>query len=137
MEQNQKQQKLVRILIWGGVLVASILIFAMIEGVFSLTDPKEILGALSDACFVPGVLFTGVGAFTWISSKGGYDAFGYAFSNFSLHNLFPTKQPKKYSTLYDYKREKDEKGRKWLPQALLMGVASLLLGTVFLVLYLI
>ena len=137
MEQNQKQQKWIRILVWAGVLVVTIFLFAMFEDVFSLTEPKEIFGALSDACFVPGVLFAGVGVFTWISSKGGYDAFGYAFSNFSLHNLFPTKQPKKYATLYEYKKEKDEKGRQWLPQALLAGVAAILLGTIFLVLYLI
>ena len=135
MEQNQKQKKLVQGLVYGGILIAAILIFASIEGIFSLRDPKEILGVLSDACFVPGVLFTGVGAFSWISSKGGYDAFGYAFSNFSLHNLFPTKQPKKYKSLYDYKQEKDEKGRKWLPELLIIGLISLALGSLFLVLY--
>ncbi len=135
MEQNQKQKKLVQGLVYGGILIAAILIFASIEGIFSLRDPKEILGVLSDACFVPGVLFTGVGAFSWISSKGGYDAFGYAFSNFSLHNLFPTKQPKKYKSLYDYKQEKDEKGRKWLPELLIIGLISLVLGSLFLVLY--
>ena len=135
MEQNQKQKKLVQGLVYGGILIAAILIFASIEGIFSLRDPKEILGVLSDACFVPGVLFTGVGAFSWISSKGGYDAFGYAFSSFSLHNLFPTKQPKKYKSLYDYKQEKDEKGRKWLPELLIIGLISLVLGALFLVLY--
>lgn len=137
MEQNQKPKKLVQCLVYGGILVVAILVFASIEGIFSLTDPKEILGVLSDACFVPGVLFTGVGAFSWISSKGGYDAFGYAFSTFSLHNLFPTKQPKKYKSLYDYKQEKDEKGRKWLPQILIIGLIALILGTLFLVFYLI
>lgn len=116
-------------------LLAAVILMAFWEGIFQLTGAKDIVGALSDCFFVPGVLFAGIGGLSWISSKGGYDAFSYAFNNFALHNLFPTKYSKKYKTLYDYKQEKDEKGRRWLPQLLVTGGISLLIGAILFIVY--
>ena len=116
-------------------LIVAVILIAFWEGLFQLTEAKDIVGTLSDCFFVPGVLFAGIGGLSWVSSKGGYDAFGYAFNNFALHNLFPTKHPKKYKTLYDFKQEKDEKGRRWLPQLLITGGISLLIGVILFIVY--
>ena len=42
--------------------------------------------ALSDACLLPGALFTTVGTLSWVASKGFFDLAGYA--TFSLFGFF-------------------------------------------------
>ena len=134
-EGTEKSKLWVRILTCAAALVVAVVLFAFWEGLFRKTEAKDIIGTLSDCFFVPGVLFAGIGGLSWVSSKGGYDAFGYAFSNFALHNFFPTKHPKKYKSLYDYKQEKDENGRHWLPQLLITGMFSLLVGVILFIIY--
>ena len=105
------------------------------ENPFQKESVSEIFAAVSNAFTIPGVIMTGLGGLTYLASKGAYDGLGYAFSNFGLHNLWTKRQPKKYKTLYDYKAAKDEKGRKWLSSALVVGLVSLSLGVISLVIY--
>lgn len=121
------------------ISISLILIFISVmlnyEGVTSCETPKDLIGALSNCFSVPGVLFAGIGGLSLLSKLGAYDSFGYIFGKFALHNIFVTKQQKHYDSLYDYKAEKDAKGRAWLPQVLFVGLVSLGVGIVLLVIY--
>ena len=113
--------------------------FVEISQIFCETaeNAKELVGNLSDCFTVPGVVFLGIGGLTWVAHMGGFDSFGYIFSNFSLHNLWTTKAKKKYQSFYDYKQEKEEKGRPWLSHFAVLGAASLAVGILLLIVYLI
>ena len=66
-----------------------------------------------------------------MAKLGAYDGLVYSFKNFGLHTLIggnPNK--KKTQTFYEYKTAKDEKGRKWFPNFLWVGVASLVIGII-------
>ena len=134
-EQTKKPNIWIRIARCVAALIVAVLLCAWGEGLFTLTNIKDIMGVLSDCFVVPGVLFAGIGGLSWISSKGGYDSMGYMINNFALHNLIPSKFPKSYKSLYDYKQEKDENGRHWLPQLLITGMFSLLVGVILFIIY--
>lgn len=62
----------------------------------------------SNALFVPGVMWLGIGGLMWIATTGFFDIFSYAFS--SLLVLFsPLKNPKDHQHFYEYKMAKEEK----------------------------
>lgn len=122
---------------WLVILAAAIAVCVFIEKPHEQETAKEAIGKICNCFTVPGVVFAGVGGLSYISHLGGYDSFGYTFSNFSLHNIWVTKSRKKYDSFYDYKQKKDAKGRKWLPHVLQLGIASLAVGAVLLVIYLI
>lgn len=128
-----------RILIKYGVCAAVYLVFLVLtvitENPFAQTDAEGVIGKICNCFTVPGIICAGVGALSYISYLGGYDSFGYAFTTFGLHNIWTTKQPKKYKTFYDYKQEKDEKGRKWLPEMLFIGLGSIAIGLILLLVY--
>lgn len=134
-EQTNKTNIWIRILKCAVALLIAVLLCAWLEGLFRLADVKDVMGALSDCFVVPGVLFAGIGGLSWISAKGGYDSMGYMINNFALHSLIPSKFPKSYKSLYEYKEEKDKKGRHWMPSLLLTGLFSIFVGAVFLAIY--
>lgn len=118
--------------------VAAVVAVMIWKGVFAQPDAKGVFGVLSDAFFIPGVIFAGVGGLSRLGALGAYDTFGYLFSRFSSHNLWVTgARRKKYDSLYDYKQKKDEKGRRWLPHVLWTGIGALVVSIVLLVVYLI
>ena len=108
----------------------------IIEDPFTKTEAQEVMMALCNSFTTPGVIFAGIAGLSYIAYLGGYDGIGYAFSNFGLHNVFTTRQPKKYKDFFEYKQERDEKGRHWLPQYLIVGGASLAIGVILLIVYL-
>ena len=127
---------------WLPYFVCAVLILciaAMIVWTYEFSEThtvQEWMSVLSDAFVVPGVLFSGFGLLSFFSTKGAYDAFSYTFSRFSLHSLFPTKQLRKDpDSFYDYKQQKDKKGRRWFPHILYTGLVSLGIGVLFAVLY--
>lgn len=135
---NMDEKKILRLksYIKAGTVWLVLLVLAFWwENPFQAESIGEIFTAISNAFTIPGVIMTGLGGLTYLASKGAYDGLGYAFSNFGLHNVWMKRQPKKYKTLYDYKAAKDEKGRKWLPSALVFGLISLALGVISLVIY--
>ena len=123
-------------------IIAAIALTVMIglcvwyENPFDETESKRIIIDICNAFTTPGVVFSGVSLLTFLASLGAYDSFAYAFSNFSLHNLwFAAKQPKKYKSLYEYKQKKDERGRWWWPEGLWLGLGSLTVSGILLIVY--
>ena len=89
---------------------------------------------LSDGCFVAGVVFTGLGLLTWVSTTGFFDMFGYAMK--SLLVLFtPLKKPQEHAKFYEYKMEKEAKRQKAKTTVLFTGIGYILASLVFLYLY--
>ena len=130
---NDGQNKRLKYIKTGVFMLLAIALCVWLEDPFSAETPVELIGILCDCFTVPGVIFLGIGALTWVAHQGGFDSFGYMFSNFSLHNLWVTKQKKKYETFYDYKQAKDEKGRPWLTHFAVLGACSLGIGLILLV----
>lgn len=79
---------------------------------------------ISDAFFVIGVLYTGVGALVAISTTGFFDMLAYAVK--SLPMLFSVlRKPKDIPTFYDYKTAKAEKRQKAKLTILIVGICCI------------
>ena len=94
---------------------------------------QRVMTALSDGCFIVGVLLTSLGCLTWISTTGFFDMLFYGLHG--LVSLLPFKAPKKRKAFYDFKVERAGKRKAPLNAALLVGVAYLLLAVIFTVLF--
>ena len=130
-----KKKKIISYLISGAVLLSAIGGCLWWENPFDAVGAKNVIIDICNAFTVPGVWFLGASVLTYLSKLGAYDSFGYTFSNFSLHNLWFTKQPKKYKSFYDYKVAKDEKGRAWWPEGLWLGLGTLTVSGILLIVY--
>ena len=91
-------------LLVGIALVALILAS---KGVFSMTNPAEILHGLTDAFFVVGVVMTGGGLLVFSSNEGSFDMLVYGVSSFL--DFFRKTSRKKYDTFYDYRESRADK----------------------------
>lgn len=131
------KKNVIRLAVYGAVLLLAALGGAIAKGAFASTMPAETFRILSDAFLIPGVVLAGVAGLNWAASKGAYDSLRYLLYNFGLHTIWVSK-PEKYrhfDSLYDYKTEKDKKGRKWFPEMLYAGLFGILVAGVFLLLW--
>ncbi len=119
------------------VFAVSFLLMLVTVMIFTIEKPHEkegasaVIGAISNCFTVPGALIGGFGALSLMAKFGAYDGLVYSFKNFGLHTLVGGNPKKKNTqTYYDYKKEKDEKGRKWFPNLLWVGSASLAIGII-------
>ena len=135
MNEMEKRPKLMIFVKWCVVCLAIAVVCFFIEKPYAETELREVIGKVSNCFTIPGVLIGGIGGLSYVSYLGGYDGLSYAFSNFGLHNLWTRKQPKRYKSLYEYKEAKDNAGRKWLPSALMAGLASIAIGILFTIIY--
>ena len=135
MEKEELFKKYVHYVKWSVVALFFTVIMFVLEKPFSAEGAGEIIGLISNCFAVPGVLLTGLGVLSYLSSLGAYDGLAYMFSNFSLHSLIPGHQKEKPGTLYEYKKMKDEKGRKWIPYALQVGLVMLGISVILLIIY--
>ena len=135
MNEMEKRQKLMAFAKWAiACLVIAIACFFN-EKPYAEPELRAAIGKLSNCFTMPGVLIGGLGGLSYVSYRGGYDSLSYAFSNFGLHNIWTKKQPKRYKNLYEYKEAKDNAGRKWLPSALMAGLASIAIGLMLTIIY--
>lgn len=119
------------------LVLVGIMFFA-VEMPYNEESAKEVVGALCNCFTVPGVFVGGVGALSYVGRLGGFDGLTYAFKNFGLHTIFFTNPKKKRTeSFYEYKQEKDERGRAWLPNMLFAGLGSLTIGIILMIVYLI
>lgn len=104
------------------ILVIAVLI-ALQRDLFDAASAKEAAGILSDAFFVPGVLYTGIGILSIAASKGTYDMLAFG-SGKVMSRFIPTMDKEKYRDYYAYRCQKDEKGRTWNPLLLIIGLIT-------------
>lgn len=115
--------------------VAVFLITAMSRELFNGLPLADTLMALSDGCFVAGVLLAGISGLSWVSSRGGYDIFGFGISTLKSH--FNHSKDFRAESFYDYKVRKDKERKAWLIEALVVGAVFIALAIVFLIVYLV
>ena len=135
MEKQELAKKYMPYVKWGIFAIVTIVIMFIYEKPFSEENAKKIVGAISNCFAIPGVLISGMSGLTYLASLGAYDGLTYIFSNFSLHSLIPGHHKDKKQTLYEYKQAKDEKGRKWQSQAIVIGLCSLGISIILLIVY--
>ncbi len=95
---------------------------------------KTLMGELSDAFFVPGVITLGIGLLVMATNGGAFDML--SFGVLKLFDLLKRDLTKvKYRTFYDYRQAQKEKKRSFL-HVVLIGAGFVLVALVFLVIYL-
>ena len=111
-------------------LVASLLALALSIGIAlnrGLSTALELYAngrILSDAFFISGIFFGGIGALVAISTTGFFDMFAYAFK--SLPMLFSfLRKPKDHPTFFDYKTAKAEKREQVQYGLLIIGLVCI------------
>ncbi len=89
---------------------------------------------VSDAFFIVGICYTGIGALTAIATTGFFDILGYAFK--SLFTLFsPIKRPGEMPAYFDYKTAKAEKRGDAMYGILIVGLCCIALSLLMLLAY--
>ena len=115
-------------------VVVTLAVFFAVAALGGLTESegKEALRVISDAFTVPGAVVGGAGSLSWTASKGAYDIFGYVGS-LVLDRLVPGHAVKKRQTVSysEYRTRKEERGRRWLREWFVVGLADIVLGAVF------
>ncbi len=137
-EQTNGQKQTVSKKTWGLTAlsyIALVIFCCFNENIMAVSNAQEAFAVLCNAFFLPGVVFAGVGALTWIASFGTYDMLGYGFRNFGLQNFIPLVPKAKYDSFYEYKQQKDAKGRHWFKNLLVVGLTGMGISLLMLVLY--
>ena len=93
----------------------------------------EWIVALANAATLAGFVVAGIGGLSWVNAKGLFDIVKYGMSStigrflpFGKKNVFHTGE--KY---YDYVVRKNEEGRTWLKEWLIVGLAMVAVAVVF------
>ena len=138
MDENKEyeKKKLKMSYIVTTVCFVSLMILCLFnEEIQNQETAKDVIKVISNAFFLPGVLFAGIGAISKIASTGEFDMLGYGFSSIGIHQLIPGLPKDKYESYIDYKKSKDEKGRRWFPNLFFVGMAGILISGIFVVIY--
>lgn len=96
----------------------------------------KVITALANCFTIPGLFMAGAAAIGWVASFGTFDMLVYGTGTFVGYFIKPVanKLPKTY---YDYKAGKDEKGRRWSVESLIVGGAFFAVGMIFVIISLI
>jgi hypothetical protein len=98
-------------------------------GLFGENKSETVLYGLCNCFTIPGILLSGVGGISWAGKFGTFDMLSYGSRSFFGNFIKPLAEdlPR---TFYDYKKQKDEKGRKWSAEVLFVGLAFLAVGVI-------
>jgi len=132
---EKKKPDKIKYLITTGVYMVLAVLFMWNDGVFGKESVQEVLGSISNGFFISGGLFAGVGALSFIGSKGTYDTLSYGVSKIGIHHIIPGMPKEVPESFYDYKMAKEEKGRVWFPNLLWTGLAGIVISVIFVVIY--
>ena len=113
---------------WVGYLVTVLIAVAMAAGVFisrgglMLTAPADILGALCDGFFVPGIVLTSLGVLVLVANEVFFDIMSYGLHSFLV--LFtPLRKAEKHAHYFDYKMARAARRKKPRNVLLWVGLA--------------
>ena len=98
-------------------------------GLFGDNKAENILYGLCNCFTIPGVVLSGVGAISWAGKFGTFDMLSFGTRSFFGIFIKPLARdlPRDF---YEYKKQKDEKGRHWSIEVLLVGAAFLTVGII-------
>ena len=116
------------------VAITLAVIYAIAKKIYVFDTVKTFVGELSNCFLLPGVLLGGAGAIGWIGTFGTYDMLSYGTRSFFGIFIKPLAAdlPR---TFYEYRVAKDEKGRKWSKETLIVGLISLAVSMILLLVY--
>ena len=132
---EKKKINKVTYLVTGSIFLVIAMVFMWNDGIFEKEGSKEVIGSISNGFFAAGGLYTGIGALSYIGSKGTYDTLSYGFTKIGIHQLIPGLPKDIPESFYEYKKAKEEKGRIWFPNLFFIGLTGVLLSVIFVVLY--
>lgn len=105
-----------------------------LRGGFSEPNQNEVIKYLSDAFFVPAVLYVGFGLLCVAAGEGVLDIIGYGFQSL-LYLFTPARKDRAVGGYYEYKVRKKEKRKPVPVHVLHIGILLLLPALIFSVLY--
>lgn len=122
---------------WMMPIAAGVIIWVLMaisKGLFVSDTAKDCIRHVSDCFAVPGILLSCIAAMSWAGSQGAFDMLGYGTKSFLglFSKSIRAELPKSY---YDYKKQADNKGRKWLVKLLIVGVGFIMISIVFDIVY--
>lgn len=129
-----KEKKWLKWLRPGIPALLMFVLVAVIKKLFEAPDAQSAIGIVADCFTVPGVLLTGVGLITWTATFGQFDMLGYSTRRFFGH-FFHGLSADLPADFYEYRKQKNDKGRVWLVHTFLVGIICLGLGVALLVVY--
>ena len=120
---------------------AMTVVYAAAADIFRIRDMGVVLGYLSNAFTVPGVLFMGLAGLSFVKRQGGFDAVSYSaryMSCWLLPQFWLNKEERsgKLKSYRDYceDRRKKESGRRGMPLCfLIVGAVFTALGVLCLI----
>jgi hypothetical protein len=130
MEQ-QKQNPYLKPMIWAAVFFALGIVMTKI---YRFESIKELFRDLSDCFLLPGVLLAGGAAISWAGTFGTFDMLAYGSRSFFGIFIRPLAQDLP-SHFYDYRKQRDEKGRHWSKETLFVGLISIGISGLMLIVY--
>ncbi len=116
--------------------LAFILLGVFLTKIYEITNAKDFIGDMSDCFMLPGVLISGVAGISWAGKFGTFDMISYGTKSF-FGIFIPPLSRDLPTHFYDYRKQKEEKGRQWLRHSLQVGLACLALSIILLIVYLI
>ena len=108
---------------------------AWLRGIFEQATVKGVILVLSDSFLIPGAVFLAVAGLSWIATFGMFDIMSFGCSSLFGRFIPFDSVYRRQESYYDYKVKKDEKGRVWKLDMLLIGGIFFLLSVVMTVVY--
>ena len=127
-----KKKKLVQYGAAGLVSLAMTAGVLLVRGFFGMSDSGMQAGALSDGFFVPGVLFAGIAALSFIADDGMFDIFGYGFLKMKSVFRIRKKEDDGPKSFYEYRMMKHEGKKSSLKFLFVIAGADLTAAVIFL-----
>lgn len=126
----------VKYLITIGVGLLFTFFVLQMRDLWSQTQTKEIIKALSDGFSVTGILLVCFGALCFCSAQGAFYGFSYMFHIlFVTHNWSTKTKFKDRKSYADYVAEKKENAKPAPLYILLVGLGFLLIGIIFMIIF--
>lgn len=104
-----------------------------IKQIWNMDRTHNVMGTLSDACFVPGILLAGAGLIVVASNGGAFDMLSFAVIRF--FDLFRRDcRNKKYKDFYEYRQAKKD-NKRGTAFMLIVGAVFIAFAIIFLIVY--
>ena len=121
-----------------GILIFILILFSFavlaIKNTWYLDDAKDIIGDISDAFTVPGIMFIGAALLVVCSNGGAFDMMVYGVKS-ALSTMFKKDiKDRKYQNFGDYRIAKAQNPAPY-KHLLICGTVYFLIGVIFFVIY--
>ena len=128
---EKKQNPYLKVIIWAAAFFA---LGVAMTRIYQPNGIKDFFGDLSNCFLIPGVMLAGGAAISWAGTFGTFDMLSYGSRSFFGIFIRPLAQDLP-NHFYDYRKQRDEKGRRWSKETLFVGLISLGASALALIVY--